>query len=308
MHKHKQIRIFSGSSNQPLATKIAAELGADLLELHCKTFSSGEMFFQFPESIKDKQVVLIQTISSPINDNLMELFLLCDTFKNAGACEVIAVVPYLGYSRQDKPFGKHSCSVLQLIAKLLATARLDKLIVLELHSLLSLNLFAMPVIHLSSQILAAQYIRNQNLNNIVLVSPDNGGTHRVERLARELSVPYAHMDKKRINEGKVTLSLIKGRVAKRDCIIIDDIVDSADTLCAVATFLSENGAKSIKAFITHGVLSAGAVERIVNSNVTELVITDSIFWANELVFANIIKIQTIAPLIANAIRSFLSNN
>ena len=305
MQKHKQIRIFSGSSNQPLASKIAAYLGVKLQEIHRKKFLGGEMFFQLPESVQDEQVVLIHTIAPSVNDNLIELLLLCDTFKNAGAKEVIVALPYLGYSRQDKSLANNSSFALQSIAKLLAATKIDKLITLELHSLSSLDLFAIKVIHLSSQSLAVQYIKSQGLNNIVLVSPDKGGIDRVEKLAKELSVPCAYLNKKRTEDGKITMSLIKGTIAKRDCIIIDDIVDSADTLCAASKYLSGNGVKSIKAFVTHGVLTAGAVKRVAKTNINELVITDSIFWANELLSADIIKIQTVAPLIADAVRSFL---
>ncbi len=304
MHKHKQIRIFSGSSNQPLAAKIAAHLGVRLQEVCSKKFSGGEMYFHLPDSVKDEQIVLIHSIAPPINDNLIELLLLCDTFKNAGAQEVIAVVPYFGYARQDKSLANNSSFALQMIAKLLANIKVDKLISLELHSLSSVDLFAMPVIHLSSQQLAIQYITQQEPGNIVLVSPDQGGLERVRKLARAFSLPYAYLDKKRTEGGRITMSLIKGTVAKRDCIIIDDIVDSADTLCAASKYLSGNGAKSIKAFVTHGVLSAGAVKRVAKTNINELVITDSIFRANELLFADIIKIQTVAPLIADAVRSF----
>ena len=304
MLKHNQIRIFSGSSNQPLAPKIAEELGESLQVLKHKKFPGGEMFFQLPESVKDKRVVLIQTVSPPINDNLMELFLLCDTFKNAGAHEVIAVLPYLGYSRQDKSFGSNSSLALQLIAKLLENSRVDKLITLDLHSLSSLDFFNLPILHLSSESLAMQYIKRCDIKDIILVAPDRGGVERVGKLAQKLSVSMAQLDKTRTADGKIFMSLIKGLVAKRDCIIIDDIVDSADTLCAAAACLSEMGAKSIKAFATHGILSAGAEKKVINSKISELVITDSIFWANELLFADIIKVQTVAPLFADAVRSF----
>ena len=268
------MQIISGLSNPKLAKRISHEIGAELLDTKIDNFSDGELRVQVLGNI-GKDVMIVQSTSAPVNNHLMELLLLADTAKRAGSQNIIAVIPYFGYSRQDRCTYKHGPISASLVIKMLESAGITKIITLDLHSSQLEGMFNVPVTNLSTESIFFPVLENKK--NIIAVSPDIGGIPRARNYSSLLGVDLAIINKSRDMNNISSMSGIIGNVAGKDCIIVDDIVDSASTVCMATELLLENGATSVRAIITHAVLSGDAITKIENSSLKNIYISDSIY-------------------------------
>lgn len=295
------MKIVAGNANRPLAEAMAAYLNQPLTRAVIRRFSDMEVFVEIEENIRGEDVFLIQPTSYPANDNLMELLVCLDALKRASAQRITAVVPYYGYARQDRKSGPRTPISAKLVANLITTAGASRVVTLDLHAgqiqgffdILVDNLFAAPVF---SKDIRERYDGEE----LMFVSPDVGGVVRARALARRLDAGLAIIDKRRERAGVSEVMNIIGDVSGRQCVIVDDIVDSAGTLCNAADALMEAGAKSVTAYVTHGVLSGGAVARVAGSSLEALVTTDSILATEAVRVARNIRRISIAPLMAEA--------
>lgn len=295
------MKIVAGNANRPLAEAMAAYLNQPLTRATIRRFSDMEVFVEIEENIRGEDVFLIQPTSYPANDNLMELLVCLDALKRASAQRITAVVPYYGYARQDRKSGPRTPISAKLVANLITTAGASRVVTLDLHAgqiqgffdILVDNLFAAPVF---SRDIRERYDGEE----LMFVSPDVGGVLRARALARRLDAGLAIIDKRRERAGVSEVMNIIGDVSGRQCVIVDDIVDSAGTLCNAADALMEAGAKSVTAYVTHGVLSGGAVARVTGSSLEALVTTDSILATEAVRVARNIRRISIAPLMAEA--------
>ncbi len=295
------MKIVAGNANRPLAEAMAAYLNQPLTRAVIRRFSDMEVFVEIEENIRGEDVFLIQPTSYPANDNLMELLVCLDALKRASAQRITAVVPYYGYARQDRKSGPRTPISAKLVANLITTAGASRVVTLDLHAgqiqgffdILVDNLFAAPVF---SKDIRERYDGEE----LMFVSPDVGGVLRARALARRLDAGLAIIDKRRERAGVSEVMNIIGDVSGRQCVIVDDIVDSAGTLCNAADALMEAGAKSVTAYVTHGVLSGGAVARVTGSSLEALVTTDSILATEAVRVARNIRRISIAPLMAEA--------
>jgi ribose-phosphate pyrophosphokinase len=268
------MQIISGSSNKLLAQNIAKNTGYKLLETKIGNFSDGEIRVEIQDNI-GKNVIIIQSTSHPVNDHLMELFLLIDTAKRAGARNIIAVIPYFGYSRQDRCTYKHGPISASLVIRLLEVAGVTKIITLDLHSKQLEGVFNVPIINLDPFSIFFPFY-NDDINNVV-VSPDIGGISRANNFSLFLGKDLVIINKIRNNHNECSMNKIIGNVQDKKCIIIDDIVDSGNTLCKAAELLKSNGALTIEVYATHPVLSGDAKERIMDSQIDKIFTSDSIY-------------------------------
>ena len=295
------MKIVAGNANRPLAEAMAAYLNQPLTRAVIRRFSDMEVFVEIEENIRGEDVFLIQPTSYPANDNLMELLVCLDALKRASAQRITAVVPYYGYARQDRKSGPRTPISAKLVANLITTAGASRVVTLDLHAgqiqgffdILVDNLFAAPVF---SKDIRERYDGEE----LMFVSPDVGGVVRARALARRLDAGLAIIDKRRERAGVSEVMNIIGDVSGRQCVIVDDIVDSAGTLCNAADALMEAGAKSVTAYVTHGVLSGGAVARVTGSSLEALVTTDSILATEAVRVARNVRRISIAPLMAEA--------
>lgn len=298
------MKLMTGNSNLPLAKAIAEYLEIPLTDALVRRFADEEIFVEIKENVRGEDVFVLQSTAYPANDNLMELLICIDALKRASAKRITAVLPYFGYARQDRKPGPRTPISAKLVANLITVAGASRVLSVDLHAgqiqgffdIPTDNLFAEPV--MSTDILARYKGRN-----LMVVSPDVGGVVRARALAKRLdNAPLAIVDKRRERAGESEVMNIIGDVQDRFCILIDDIVDSAGTLCNAAAALKQAGAAGVVAYVTHGVLSGGAIARVEASVLEELVITDSI--GNHESIANVAKVRhlTIAPLLAEAIR------
>lgn len=295
------MKIVAGNANRPLAEAMAAYLNQPLTRATIRRFSDMEVFVEIEENIRGEDVFLIQPTSYPANDNLMELLVCLDALKRASAQRITAVVPYYGYARQDRKSGPRTPISAKLVANLITTAGANRVVTLDLHAgqiqgffdILMDNLFAAPVF---SRDIRERYDGEE----LMFVSPDVGGVLRARALARRLDAGLAIIDKRRERAGVSEVMNLIGDVSGRQCVIVDDIVDSAGTLCNAADALMEAGAKSVTAYVTHGVLSGGAVARVTGSSLEALVTTDSILATEAVRVARNIRRISIAPLMAEA--------
>ncbi len=295
------MKIVAGNANRPLAEAMAAYLNQPLTRAVIRRFSDMEVFVEIEENIRGEDVFLIQPTSYPANDNLMELLVCLDALKRASAQRITAVVPYYGYARQDRKSGPRTPISAKLVANLITTAGASRVVTLDLHAgqiqgffdILVDNLFAAPVF---SKDIRERYDGEE----LMFVSPDVGGVVRARALARRLDAGLAIIDKRRERAGVSEVMNIIGDVSGRQCVIVDDIVDSAGTLCNAADALMEAGAKSVTAYVTHGVLSGGAVARVAGSSLEALVTTDSILATEAVRVARNVRRISIAPLMAEA--------
>ena len=280
--------IISGNSNPSLAKEISNELN---------------------ENIRGKNIFVIQSTSNPANDNLMELLITIDALKRASAHTVTAVIPYFGYARQDRKVGPRTPISAKLVADVLTTAGIDRLLTIDLHAGQIQGFFNIPVDNLyAAPVITKDIKENYKDADLVIISPDVGGVVRARNIAKRINGDLAIVDKRRDKANVSEVMNIIGNIENRDCIIVDDIVDTAGTLCNAASALIDEGAKSVSAYITHGVLSGPAVERITNSKLKELVITDSIAPSDSIKDAKNIRILNLAPLIAEAIKRISSDS
>jgi ribose-phosphate pyrophosphokinase len=298
------MKLLSGNSNKPLAEAIAAELGLPLTNAKIQRFADLEVFVEILENVRGEDVFLIQSTSFPANDNLMELLVTIDALRRGSARRITAVLPYFGYARQDRKTGPRTPISAKLVANLITVAGADRVLTMDLHAgqiqgffdIPTDNLVAAPVFVADIKEHAARYATP------IIVSPDVGGVVRARALAKRLDADLAIIDKRRERAGVSEVMNIIGDVAGRACILVDDIVDSAGTLCNAAVALVNAGASSVRAYTTHGVLSGGAVARIAAAPMVELVTTDSIQATEAVTNSANIRQLTVAPLIAEAIR------
>ena len=297
------MRIISGNSNPLLAKEISFELKEKIIDVSVTKFADQEVFVEINENVRGKNIFIIQSTSMPANDHLMELLITIDALKRASANTVTAVIPYFGYARQDRKVGPRTPISAKLVADILTTAGIDRLLTLDLHAGQIQGFFDIPVDNLyAAPVFTKDIKKNYQNKDIVVISPDVGGVVRARGIAKRIDGDLAIVDKRRDKANVSEVMNIIGDINGRDCIIVDDIVDTAGTLCNAAEALINSGAKSVSAYITHGVLSGPAVERIKNSKLDELVITDSIAPTKLILDASNIRILKLAPLIAEAIR------
>ncbi|MSP83665.1 MAG: ribose-phosphate pyrophosphokinase [Alphaproteobacteria bacterium] len=295
--------VLSGNSNRPLSEAVAACLKMPLGDAVIRRFSDLEVWVEIHQNVRGKDVFVIQSTSYPANDNLMELLITIDALKRASARRITAVMPYFGYARQDRKVGPRTPISAKLVANILAVAGAGRVLSIDLHSGQIQGFFDIPVDNLySAPVFAKDMQTRYPQENLMFVSPDVGGVVRARAIAKRLDADLAIVDKRRERAGVSEVMNIIGDVEGRHCIIIDDIVDSAGTLCNAAEALVKVGAKSVGAYIIHGVLSGGAVDRIEASVLNEVVITDSIRPSEAVRMAQKIRVLTIAPLMAEAMR------
>ena len=299
------MKIMAGNSNLPLARAVASYLELKLTDASVRRFADEEVFVEIHENVRGEDVFIVQSTSYPTNDNLMELLICIDALKRASARRITGVVPYFGYARQDRKPGPRTPISAKLVANLITQAGADRVLSVDLHAGQIQGFFDIPTDNLyGAPVMAADIQARYGLGEeLMVVSPDVGGVVRARALAKRLdNAPLAIVDKRRDRPGQSEVMNIIGDVAGRTCILIDDIIDSGGTLCNAAQALLDAGAANVTAYISHGVLSGGAVARVNASALRELVITDSILPTEATQASDRIRILTIAPLIGEAIR------
>ena len=295
------MKILTGNSNRPLAEAISAYLNLPLTKASMRRFSDMEIFVEIDENVRGEDVFVIQSTSYPANDNLMELLVALDALKRGSARRTTAVIPYYGYARQDRKSGPRTPISAKLVANLITSAGADRVLTLDLHAGQIQGFFDIPTDNLyAAPVFTKDIYDRYNGDDMTVVSPDVGGVLRARAIAKRLDAELAIIDKRRERAGVSEVMHIIGDVESRRCIILDDIVDSAGTLCNAAVALMEAGAKSVCAYVTHGVLSGGAVARVSASPLQELVMTDSIQATEAVRVAQNIRQISIAPLLGEA--------
>lgn len=297
------MKILSCNSNPQLATAMAEYLGLKLTEATVRRFADEEVFVEVHENVRGEDVFVVQSTSYPANDNIMELLVCLDALRRASAKRITAVIPYFGYARQDRKIGPRTPISAKLVANIIASAGANRVLTVDLHAGQIQGFFDIPLDHLyAAPVLVKDIKEHFKTDNLMIVSPDVGGVVRARDLARRLGADLAIVDKRRERAGVSEVMHIIGDVSGRDCILFDDIVDSAGTLCNAAAALIGNGASSVSAYVSHGVLSGKAVERVEESKLTSLVVTDTIALRDEVKKSNKIKVVSVAPLLAEAVK------
>ena len=298
------MKLLAGNSNTPLARSIADYLETELTEASVRRFADEEIFVEINENVRGEDVFVIQSTSYPANDNLMELLICIDALRRASAKRITAVVPYFGYARQDRKPGPRTPISAKLVANLITTAGANRVLSVDLHAGQIQGFFDIPTDNLfGAPVIAVDIQARLSNKNLLIVSPDVGGVVRARGLAKRLdNAPLAIVDKRRERAGESEVMNIIGDVEGRTCILVDDIVDSAGTLCNAAAALKQQGAEDVFAYCTHGVLSGAAAARVAASELRELVVTDSIWSGEPDGDSGKIRRLTIAPLLAEAIR------
>lgn len=295
------MKIVACNSNRPLAEAVAASLGLPLTRASVRRFADMEVFVEIHENIRGEDVFVVQSTSYPANDNLMELLITMDALRRASARRITAVIPYFGYARQDRKSGSRTPISAKLVANLITEAGAHRVLTMDLHAGQIQGFFDIPVDNMQAAPLFSRDIKERYAGrNVMIVSPDVGGVVRARAIATRLGTELAIIDKRREAAGVSEVMHVIGEVEGRDCIVVDDIVDSGGTLVNAARALIENGAKSASVYVTHGVLSGGAVARIALSPVEMMMLTDSILATEAVRLAGNIRQLSIAPLIADA--------
>ena len=303
------MKLIAGNANRPLAEAIAAYLRVDLTKATVHRFADMEVFVEIHENVRGEDCFIIQPTSYPANDNLMELLVIIDALKRASARRITAVIPYFGYARQDRKPGPRTPISAKLVANLITTAGASRVLTMELHAGQIQGFFDIPVDNLfSTPLMVPDILERFGNENLMIVSPDVGGVARARGFAKRLDVGLAIIDKRRERAGVSEVMNVIGDVRGMRCILVDDIVDSGGTLCNAADALLKAGAVSVQAYVTHGVLSAGAVARIVASSLDKLVITDSIRPSEAVRVTDKIRVLSIAPLMGEAIQRISSES
>lgn len=297
-----EIKLFSGNSNRPLAQAIAKELDMELSIVECGTFSDGEISVHLGETVRGRDVFIIQSTSQPVNDNLMELLVMIDAAKRASAGRITAVMPYFGYARQDRKARPRDPITARLVADLIQTAGADRILTMDLHALQIQGFFSIPVDHLVGGPLLFKYFQDKVDEDFVVVSPDVGSVTRARNVAAKLGCNMAIIDKRRPKANQLEVMNIIGDIKGKKCLMVDDMIDTAGTICQGAEALFKNGAKEIYACCTHAVFSGPAIERIQNSHITKLVVLDTINMPKEKKIDKI-EIVSAAKLFALAIEN-----
>jgi ribose-phosphate pyrophosphokinase len=303
LRQNDKFRIFSGSANPALAQEICGFLGLPLGQVFLTKFSDGEIYLQILENVRGADVFVVQPTCDPVADNLMQLLLMIDALKRASARRITVVIPYFGYARQDRKDKPRVPISSKLVADLLTTAGADRALTVDLHAPQIQGFFNIPVDHLFASPVLVDYFRKANLPNLIVVSPDAGGVERARFFAKKIGAPLAIVDKRRTDINVTEVMNVIGDVKGKTCLIIDDIIDTAGTLVKTAAALLDNGASSVYACASHAVLSGPAIERISQSQLTQLVVTDTIPLSEAGKKESKIKVLTIAGLLGRAIQS-----
>ncbi|WP_066725817.1 ribose-phosphate pyrophosphokinase [Desulfuromonas sp. DDH964] len=303
----EKIRIFSGNSNVPLASEICACLGVPLAKAKVRNFSDGEIMVEIGENVRGRDVYVIQSTCEPSNNNLMELLVMVDALKRASAARITAVMPYFGYARQDRKVAPRTPITSKLVADLIATAGTDRVLTMDLHAGQIQGFFNIPVDHLYAAPVMLADIKENNSSRLVVVSPDAGGTERARAFAKRLDAGLAIIDKRRSGPNVSEVMHIIGDVEGEVCLIVDDMIDTAGTLCQAAKALKEKGAKEVFACATHAVLSGPALERINESCLREVVITNTIPTTEKIAICPKLRSLSVAGLLAEAIKRINSD-
>ena len=297
------MKLVTGNSNLKLAKNIADYVGVSLSKCEVKRFADKEIFVEMHENVRGEDVFVIQSTSFPANDNLMELLIIIDTLRRASAKRITAVVPYFGYARQDRKPGPRTPITSKLVANMIDKAGANRVLTLDLHAGQIQGFFDIPTDNLFAAPVLTSNIKDKIKNKTpIIVSPDVGGVVRARIIASRIGADLAIVDKRREKAGESEVMNIIGDVEGRACFIIDDIVDSAGTLCNASNALLEQGATEVYAYVTHGVLSGGAVERVNNSSLTKLVLTDTIEESDLVLKSNKIEVISISSLLGEAIK------
>jgi ribose-phosphate pyrophosphokinase len=297
-----QIQLVAGNSNRPLAEAIAAHLKQPLTACQVRRFADMEIFVEIQENVRGRDVFILQSTSFPTNDHLMELLIITDALRRSSARRITAVMPYFGYARQDRRSSGRTPISAKLVANMIEKAGADRVLTVDLHAGQIQGFFDIPTDNLyAAPVMVRDVEERMDSANVMVVSPDVGGVVRARALARRIGAPLAIVDKRRERPGESEVMNIIGDVKGRSCVLVDDIVDSGGTLCNAADALLAQGAKEVYAYITHGVLSGGAVARITASKLKELVITDSIQPTEAVRVASNIRVLSIAKLMGDAI-------
>ncbi len=298
------MKLLACNSNLPLASEVAKYLGSPLINAEVKKFADMEVFVEIKENVRGEDIFVLQSTSYPANDNIMELLITIDALRRASAKRITAVMPYFGYARQDRKAAPRTPISAKLVANLITSAGADRVLTVDLHAGQIQGFFDIPLDNLYAAPVFVRHIKeNFLLENLIVVSPDVGGLVRARAIASKIGAELAIVDKRRPRAGVSEVMNIIGEVEGKNCIIVDDMVDSGGTLCNAAQALLDKGATSVSAYITHGVLSGKAGQRIANSSLKNLVITNSIQPSEETLSAKNIKIINIANLLGEAIRN-----
>jgi len=303
-------KLIAGNSNLPLARTIARRLSlhrgvsTGLVDTRVERFNDGEIFVEVFENVRGEDMFIIQSTSNPANDNLMELVIMTDALRRSSAARITAVIPYFGYARQDRRTKARTPISAKLVANMLTGAGIERILTMDLHAAQIQGFFDIPVDNLYASPVFALDIRatfRDRMDKLMVVSPDVGGVARARELAKRINAPLAIVDKRREKPGEVAEMTVIGDVTGKTCIIVDDICDTAGTLCKAAQVLTDNGAEEVHAYITHGVMSGPAIERVTNSVMKSLVLTDSIQPTEAVSQAANIRVVPTAPIFAQAI-------
>jgi ribose-phosphate pyrophosphokinase len=296
------MKLVAGNSNRPLAEAVSEYLKVPLARASVRRFADMEIFVEIQENVRGEDVFVLQSTSFPANDHLMELLIMIDALRRASARRITAVIPYFGYARQDRKTAARTPISAKLVANLITHAGVDRVLTVDLHAGQIQGFFDIPTDNLfGAPVMVRDIKERMNSSDKVVVSPDVGGVVRARAIAKRIDAPLAIVDKRRERAGESEVMNIIGEVEGRSCILVDDIIDSGGTLCNAAEALIKQGAQDVYAYITHGVLSGGAVSRIANSKLKELVITDSILPTQAVKVARNIRVVSIAPLMGEAI-------
>ncbi len=298
--KENNFLIFSGNSNRVLAEDICKELNLSLGKSICKRFSDGEISVKIEENVRGRDVFVVQPTSSPANDNLMELLLMIDALRRASARRITAVIPYYGYGRQDRKVEPRVPISARLVADLIQVTGLDRVLTMDLHADQIQGFFHIPVDHLYFSAVIFEYLKSQNIQDLVIVSPDSGGAERARFLAKKVGASLAIIDKRRPQPNVSEVMNIIGDIKGKNCLLLDDMIDTAGTICKAAKALLENGATSVRCCATHPVLSGSAIENLNSIPFVEIILSNTIKIPTDKKINNL-KVLSVAPIFASAI-------
>ena len=297
------MKLLSGTGNLELSKKIAQNLKLKLVNSNIKRFADGEIYVEINENIRGNSIFVIQSISTPANDNLMELLICIDALRRSSAKNITAVIPYFGYARQDRKVVPRTAISAKLVSNLITNAGAHRIVTVDLHAGQIQGFFDIPVDNLFSTPIFSKHIKKYISNkNIICVAPDVGGVERARALGQKLNVGLAIVDKRRSAPGKSKVMNIIGNVKGKNCLLVDDIIDSGGTIVSATKALKEKGAKDVYVYVTHGVLSGNAVEQINNSKIKKLILTDTIVNSNKIKKSSKIVVLSISNLMAEAIK------